>query len=60
MVPVHELEYFWSQDEFMRFMHTVPVLDHADDGLLAKYAEENTYDGRIRLIRRYYGIRASA
>ncbi len=60
LVPVHELEYFRSQDEFMRFMHTVPVLDHADDGLLAKYAEENTYDGRIRLIRRYYGIRASA
>ena len=29
-----------------------------DDQLLDKYIEENTYDGKIRLLRRYYGITA--
>ena len=56
LVPIHEREYFRSLEEFCRFMHTVPVLDHADDRLLKQYASENTYDGRIRLIRSYYGI----
>ena len=27
-----------------------------DDELLDEYIQENTYDGQIRLLRRYYGI----
>ena len=29
-----------------------------DDDLLDKYIERNTYNGKIRLLRRYYGITA--
>ena len=30
--------------------------DDLDQNILDKYIKENTYNGKIRLIRRYYGI----
>ena len=40
----------------------VPILDsfnymkNIDDQLLDKYISQNTYNGKIKLLRRYYGI----
>ena len=58
LVPIHEREFFRSADEFKAFMRKVPILDVIDDKLLDAYIADNTFDGRIRLLRRYYGISA--
>ena len=57
----------------MAFLKKVPIIDDFSEGLgdskqyysdsidedlVDKYIEENTFDGKIRLIRRYYGITA--
>ncbi len=71
LVPIHKREYFKNKFLFKEFLKKVPIIDDfseefgdnkdyyapdIDDELLEKYIKENTYDGRIRLIRRYYGI----
>ena len=71
LVPIHEREYFKNKYLFKEFLKKVPILDEfseeesdnkdyyskeIDDNLLDKYIIENTEDGRIRLLRRYYGI----
>ena len=58
---------------FKEFLKKVPIIDDfseelgdnkqyfsndLDEGLLDKYIKENTYNGKIRLLRRYYGITA--
>ena len=73
LVPIHEREYFKNKFLFFEFLKKVPIIDDfseefgdnkdyyspdIDDQLLDKYIEENTYDGKIRLLRRYYGITA--
>ena len=73
LVPIHEREYFKNKFLFKEFLKKVPIIDDfseefgdnkdyyapdIDDQLLDKYIEENTYDGKIRLLRRYYGITA--
>lgn len=73
LVPIHEREYFKNKYLFKEFLKKVPIIDdfseedldnkdyyskEIDDDLLDKYIEENTYDGKIRLLRRYYGINA--
>ena len=73
LVPIHEREYFKNEYLFKEFLKKVPIIDDfseefgdnkdyyapdIDDSLLDKYIEENTYDGKIRLLRRYYGITA--
>ena len=41
------------------FLEVVPILDHMpEDEVLDGYIARNTYSGRVRLIRRYYGITA--
>ena len=60
LVPIHEKEFFKTAESFKAFIHKVPILEKIDDELLDRYIEENTFDGRIRLIRRYYGITAVA
>lgn len=60
LVPIHEKEFFKTAESFKAFIHKVPILEKIDDELLYRYIEENTFDGRIRLIRRYYGITAVA
>ena len=58
LVPIHEREYFKSAGSFKSFIRKVPILERIDDELLDRYIEQNTFGGRIRLIRRYYGITA--
>ena len=56
LVPIYEREFFRDVDQFKAFMRTVPILEVFDENVLDRYIEENTFDGRIRLQRRYYGI----
>ena len=71
LIPLHEREYFKNEFLFKAFLKKVPILDDfseeegsnketigspLDEKLLNKYIKENSYDGKIRLLRRYYGI----
>lgn len=72
LIPLHEREYFKDKEKFVKFLKKVPIIDDfseenpdeyfhhylngLDEKLLEEYIRENTYDGRIRLLRRYYGI----
>ena len=70
LIPIHEREYFKNEKLFKGFLRKVPILEdfseddpiinkytlNIDEKKLNKYIKENTYDGKIRLIRRYYGI----
>ena len=73
LVPLHEREYFKNKYLFKSFLKKVPIIDsfseiegdnkdyfseELDDELLEKYIEDNTYGGKIRLLRRFYGITA--
>ena len=74
LVPLHEREYFKNEYLFKAFLRKVPILDDfseedydhekshyvdsIDDGLLDEYIKENTEKGKIKLLRRYYGITA--
>ena len=73
LFSIHEVDYFKNKYLFKEFLKKVPILDDfseeendnkdyyksdIDDELLGKYIEDNTYDGKIRLLRRYYGITA--
>ena len=73
LVPIHEREYFKNEDLFKKFLLKVPIIDDfsemeenhkyvykktIDEKLIDKYIKENTFNGKIRLIRRYYGITA--
>ena len=57
----------------MEFLKKVPILDDfseetndnkdyysddLDENILDEYIKDNTYNGKIRLLRRYYGITA--
>ena len=59
LVPIHAREYFRDGDTFKAFIREVPILEVIDDDLLDRYIEVNTYDGKVRLLRRYYGITAT-
>ena len=68
LVPIHEREYFKNKFIFKEFLKKVPILDELceegvdyylkdiDDDLLDEYIKENTENGKIKLLRRYYGI----
>ena len=64
LVPLHVREYFNDERSFKRFLNTVPIINDfsnrdcslLDEDLLDKYIVENTYNGKILLLRRYYGI----
>ena len=64
LVPVHEREYYKDRETFLDFLRRVPILNICDEDrtieedLLDEYIKRNTFDGRIRLIRRCYGITA--
>ena len=59
-VPIHEQEFFKAPGSFREFLQTVPILEGVElkEELLEKYVAENTFNGKIRLIRAYYGITA--
>lgn len=71
LVPIHQREYYKNELLFKEFLKKVPIIDDfseefsdnkdyytddLDQNILDKYIKENTYNGKIRLIRRYYGI----
>ena len=69
LVPIHQREYFKNKSLFIDFLKKVPILEDFseenendnlgisfDEKLLDKYIKENTFNGKIRLLRRYYGI----
>lgn len=73
LVPLHKREYFKNEYLFKEFLKKVPIIDDfseefgdnkdyyshgLDEEILSKYIKENTYNGKIRLLRRYYGITA--
>ncbi|MBR1797889.1 MAG: methyltransferase domain-containing protein [Clostridiales bacterium] len=58
LVPIHEREYFKDKETFKDFLKQVPILEEVTDEVVDEYAQKNTYDGRIRLLRGYYGITA--
>ena len=73
LVPIHCREYFNDYEKFYNFLLKVPIIDDfseiandscdyylkdLDKEKLDEYVSENTYQKRIRLIRRYYGITA--
>ncbi len=73
LVPIHEREYFKNEMLFKAFLKKVPIIDDfseelgdnkqyygtdLDEEILNNYIKENTYDGKIRLLRRLYGITA--
>ena len=73
LVPLHEREYFKYELLFKAFLKKVPIIDdfseenfdnkekineEIDEEKLDQYIKENTYGGKVRLLRRYYGITA--
>ncbi len=73
LVPLHEREFFKNEYLFKEFLKKVPIIDdfseetnnhkdyyshELDEEIIDKYIQENTYNGKIRLLRRYYGITA--
>lgn len=71
LIPIHQIEYYKDQNEFISFLLKTPILDEfseeendnketysreIDLDLLEKYLKRNTTPKGIRLIRRYYGI----
>jgi ubiquinone/menaquinone biosynthesis C-methylase UbiE len=69
LVPLHEREYFKNEYLFKEFLKKVPIIDDfseelennkdgLDENILNSYIQNNKYNGKIRLLRRYYGITA--
>ena len=74
LVPLHEREYFKNELLFKAFLRKVPIIDDfseeefnnqkhhynesIDEEKLDQYISENNYGGKVRLLRRYYGITA--
>ena len=73
LVPIHVREYFKNEYLFKEFLKKVPIIDDfseefgdnkdyyspgLDEEILDNYIQNNTYNGKIKLLRRYYGITA--
>lgn len=73
LVPIHEREYFKNEYLFKAFLRKVPIIadfseetideinkytDEIDEKLVDDYIKENSENGKIKLLRRYYGITA--
>ena len=59
LVPIHTREYYRDAETLKAFLRVVPILDHMPEAsVLDGYISRNTYSGRVRLIRRFYGITA--
>ena len=71
LIPIHEREYFKSKELFKGFLLKVPIIDdfseefgdnkdyytpELEEDILDSYIKDNTFNGKIRLLRRYYGI----
>lgn len=59
LVPIHTREYYRDAETLKAFLRVVPILDHMpEDSVMDGYISRNTYSGRVRLIRRFYGLTA--
>ena len=65
LIPIHTREYFKNEILFKEFIKKVPIIDDfnhykndIDEKKLDEYINSNTYNGKIKLLRRYYGITA--
>ena len=62
LIPLHEIEYFKNEQLFKAFFKKVPIVEdyneEVEETILNEYIKNNTYNGKIRLLRRYYGITA--
>ncbi len=65
LVPIHERDFFKDRKSLKGFLETVPILEgisieggKLDDEKLDEYISKNTINGRIVLLRNYYGITA--
>ena len=71
LVPIHTIEFFKNKSLLKQFLLKVPIIDNfseesgfvkdylsneIENEKLDKYIEENSYNGKIKLTRRYYGI----
>lgn len=63
LIPLYEREYFKNKLLFKKFLEKSPIIsdfknskETIEDELLNSYINDNTFDGKIRLLRRYYGI----
>lgn len=71
VIPLYEKEYFKNKEIFMNFLKKVPIIDdfseeenntksyyakELDEEKIDEYISNNTYNGKIRLLRRYYGL----
>lgn len=63
LVPLYEREYYKNKFLFKKFLEKAPIVsdfseegNEIDEKLLDLYIKDNTFDGKIRLLRRYYGI----
>ena len=63
LIPLYEREYFKNKYLFKKFLEKAPIIsafenleEVIDDKLLDSYIRDNTFNGKIRILRRYYGI----
>ena len=71
LIPIYEREYYKNSEIFKDFLKKVPIIDDfseekfdnkecyshdLDEKIIDKYIKENTYNRKIRLLRRCYGI----
>lgn len=62
LIPIYKREYFKNEFLFKEFLKKVPIIDdfskkdELNEEKIDKYIKENTSNGKIRLLRRYYGI----
>ena len=67
LIPIHEVEYYKDSTTFKEFLKIVPIVydfsefsnecDYkVNEDLLDEYINQNSYDGKVKLLRRYYGI----
>ena len=71
LIPLYEKDYYKNRIIFKEFLKKVPIIDEfseengdnkdyyakdLEDDLLDAYIKDNTYNGKIRMLRRYYGI----
>lgn len=69
LIPLHVIEYYKTKADLYALLTKVPILDDMSNkngyerkeirmDVFNKYVLENTTDKGIKLIRRYYGIKA--
>ena len=64
LIPIHVREFYKNKEIFKNFLKKAPIINEFDsskeieDDILDSYIEDNTHNGEIIMLRRYYGISA--